>query len=126
MAQRTVRGFAWLVYPRADPTADHFEPGRPFEGEELPPGVIDFWPADTDFGLGNERSGDTLLVITKAPEAPRVRATYKAAPLPLTEGYQAGGGLVRLRRILGEREIGGERVQEGEFEADEDLPIASM
>src|SRR3712207_4740347 len=107
MATRTVRGFAWMVYPDAHPAEERTEAGRPFAGQaaegELPPGVVDFWPESASLGLEDDRTGATLLVVTSAPEPPRLNVTYKAMPAQLVEGYETEGGLARLLRLIGSR-----------------------
>jgi hypothetical protein len=124
MARRTVQGFAWIVYPDAQPPNDRFHPGLPFGGQdgrggELPPGVKDFWPMPMGFGLENDRTGATDLVVTEGPEPPRVHAGYKVAPAELDEGLAIGGGLVRLARVIGRRETEWGTVRECAFDVDE-------
>ncbi|HEX8198948.1 MAG TPA: hypothetical protein VF590_00570 [Isosphaeraceae bacterium] len=118
MARRTVQGFAWLVYPDARTPDDRFHPGLPFEAGR-PPGVLDFWPMPTGFGLETAQSGATDLVVTEGPESPRVPAGYKTAPAQLDEGFSIGGDLVRLARILGTRDAEGGPLSECLFEVDE-------
>ena len=101
------------------PAADT-EPGLPFEGDpKEAPGVVDFWPLETEFGLQNARSGVSLLVVTGSPTPPTVRPTYAARPAELNPGERYSGGLVRLARVVGGA---GEGVRECEFEAEDDRP----
>jgi len=115
-----VRGFAWIVYPNAQPPNDRFHPGLPFGTEAgVPPGVKDFWPISAEFGLEDDQSGATDLVMTEAASPPPVPAGYKVAPARLDEGSAIGGGLVRVARVLGTRETDSGSVRECEFEVDE-------
>ena len=127
MERRTAEGFAWLVYPNAVPPGDETHPGLPFPGEaarggDLPPGIVDFWPVSAELGLEDDRSGVSALVVTDTPDPPRIERTYKAAPAALYEGYQAGGGLVRVTRVLRTAEGPHGVLRECEFDVGDETP----
>src|SRR5947209_7986880 len=82
-----VRGFAWHIYP--DPATPGVMAGdNPFGTEEVPgadrsparvpEGVKDFWVTrKTTPGLQNQADGDAYLVLTEAPEPPRVEKGWE-------------------------------------------------
>ena len=128
MGRRTVQGFAWMVFPDANPPDDETQPGRPFnedvsEGGDMPPGVIDFWPLSAEMGLEDERTGVSLLVVTETPDPPPINNTYRVTPAELEEGYEPIGGLVRLVRLKGKRTTERGVIQEWVLEADDDTSL---
>jgi hypothetical protein len=110
----TIRGFAWFAFP--DPGGDagacH---GLPFA--TLPAPAHCWWVEGTECGIRNPIWGDTYLIVTAAPDPPRLAPGWSIEPADLDETFESEGGEVQLARTFSVRRTPWGIVQECEFAA---------
>jgi len=126
-----VRGYTWHVYP--DPATPGVLAGdNPFGTDESPgldrgpttppEGVKNFWlTTKTTPGLENHADGNAFLVLTEAPEPPKVVAGWGIEAARLDDSFQLdqrGDRWVRLVRVVQSTQTPWGPIQECEFQVD--------
>jgi hypothetical protein len=107
-----VCGFAWFVF--SDPGREALPAaGRPFATSPTPSLLC--WIEGTEEGIRNPIWGETYLILTDAPELPRVERGWSVEPADLEEGFRTGDDEVCLVRTVNNRRTPWGIVQQCEF-----------